>query len=83
MVKNAHPYEKKFVPNDITVPGKPSILLVTGPNMGGKSTILRQACLNVLLAQVGFFVPAARCEFHACDIVGTQICLTGLDKICG
>lgn len=42
-----------FVPNDITIggSGNPSFLLLTGPNMGGKSTLLRQVCLSVILAQ--------------------------------
>ena len=42
-----------FVPNDITIggSGNPSFLLLTGPNMGGKSTLLRQVCLSVVLAQ--------------------------------
>lgn len=42
-----------FVPNDITIggSGNPSFILLTGPNMGGKSTFLRQVCLTVILAQ--------------------------------
>ena len=50
----------EFVPNDISL--QQSVLLVTGANMGGKSTILRQVCLNVILAQMGSFVPAASCR---------------------
>ena len=47
-----------FVPNDITIggPQQASIILLTGPNMGGKSTLLRQVCLSVILAQVKFSV---------------------------
>jgi DNA mismatch repair protein MutS len=50
-----------FVPNDLELDGtERQLLLVTGPNMGGKSTYLRQSALIVLLAQMGSFVPAAR-----------------------
>lgn len=46
-----------FVPNDITIGGADHacFILLTGPNMGGKSTLLRQVCLAVILAQVRFF----------------------------
>jgi DNA mismatch repair protein MSH6 len=47
--------EREFVPNDISL--EESTLIVTGANMGGKSTILRQVCINVILAQTGCFVP--------------------------
>lgn len=40
---------KKFIPNDLEL-GKPSTLLITGPNMGGKSTLLRQTCLAAIMA---------------------------------
>eukprot|EP00877_Chromochloris_zofingiensis_P003836 jgi/Chrzof1/13453/Cz07g33220.t1 len=49
-----------FVPNDVSIGGAggPRFLVLTGPNMGGKSTMLRQACLAVVLAQIGAWVPA-------------------------
>eukprot|EP00392_Amoebophrya_sp_AT5.2_P005546 g5555.t1 len=65
--------QKGFVPNDTCIPGKPSILLVTGPNMGGKSTILRQAALAVILAQVGFRVPASSLRLTPVDRIFTRV----------
>ncbi|XP_050237496.1 DNA mismatch repair protein MSH6 [Mercurialis annua] len=58
-----------FVPNDITLGGSSgaSFVLLTGPNMGGKSTLLRQVCLSVILAQVGADVPAESFEFSLVD----------------
>ncbi len=47
-----------FVPNDITIDGKTRLLVITGPNMAGKSTYIRQAGILVVLAQMGSFVPA-------------------------
>jgi DNA mismatch repair protein MutS len=51
----------------------PSLLLVTGPNMGGKSTYLRQAAMLVLMAQMGSFVPAERMRFGLVDRIYTRI----------
>ena len=48
-------------------------MLVTGPNMGGKSTLLRQTCLAVILAQMGSFVPAESCTMTPVDKVFTRI----------
>ena len=50
----------KFIPNDVQLPDDARLVILTGPNMAGKSTILRQVGLIVVLAQVGSFVPAAR-----------------------
>lgn len=47
-----------FIPNDINFTNETSLLLITGPNMGGKSTILRQACVSIILAQIGSYIPA-------------------------
>ena len=62
-----------FVPNDCTLDGaRRQILLITGPNMGGKSTYLRQVALAVLLAQSGSFVPAARATIGRVDRLFTR-----------
>ena len=52
---------------------EPNILLLTGPNMGGKSTLLRQTCLAVIIAQIGCYVPAERCVMTLVDKVFTRI----------
>ncbi len=63
-----------FVPNDCRLDGAArQILLLTGPNMGGKSTYLRQVALIVLLAQSGSFVPAARAEIGRVDRLFTRV----------
>ncbi|XP_062143527.1 DNA mismatch repair protein MSH6 [Alnus glutinosa] len=58
-----------FVPNDVSIGGSDhaSFILLTGPNMGGKSTLLRQVCLAVILAQVGADVPAESFELSSVD----------------
>jgi DNA mismatch repair protein MutS len=64
----------RFVPNDIYLNGiTHSILLITGPNMGGKSTYLRQAALIVLMAQMGSFVPARSARLGLVDRIFTRI----------
>jgi DNA mismatch repair protein MutS len=64
----------RFVPNDIYLNGTThSILLLTGPNMGGKSTYLRQAALIVLMAQMGSFVPALSTRLGLVDRIFTRI----------
>ena len=61
------------VPNSILLSPERRILLVTGPNMAGKSTYLRQAALLVILAQSGSFVPASRMAFSPVDRIYTRI----------
>jgi DNA mismatch repair protein MutS len=66
--------EGRFVPNDLYLSTEgPAVLLLTGPNMGGKSTYLRQAALLVIMAQMGCFVPAATMRFGLVDRVYTRI----------
>jgi DNA mismatch repair protein MutS len=63
-----------FVPNDVTLDAAAEqILVITGPNMGGKSTYLRQVALAVVLAQLGSFVPAVEAEIGLCDRVFTRV----------
>ena len=65
---------ERFVPNDLCLePGRQQLLLITGPNMGGKSTYLRQAALIVLLAQMGSFVPARQAKLPVTDRIFTRI----------
>ncbi len=65
---------QRFVPNDITLNHKDSqLILITGPNMAGKSTILRQTALIVLLAQMGSFVPAKSAKLCLVDQIFTRV----------
>jgi DNA mismatch repair protein MutS len=64
----------RFVPNDLFLnSGSHSILLITGPNMGGKSTYLRQTALIVLMSQMGSFVPARSARLSIVDRIFTRI----------
>jgi len=68
--------EGRFIPNDIYLNAAgdgPSLLLITGPNMGGKSTYLRQAAMLVLLAQMGSFVSAESLRYGLADRIYTRI----------
>jgi DNA mismatch repair protein MutS len=63
-----------FVPNDVHLDGdSEQILIVTGPNMAGKSTLIRQVAQCVVLAQMGGFVPARRARIGVCDRVFTRV----------
>jgi DNA mismatch repair protein MutS len=65
---------ERFVPNDLYLNGTThNILLLTGPNMGGKSTYLRQTALIVIMAQMGSFVPARSAKLSIVDRVFTRI----------
>ena len=66
--------EEPFVPNDIDMKaGESQILLITGPNMAGKSTYLRQIALIAIMAQMGSFVPAASAEIGIVDKFYTRV----------
>jgi len=62
-----------FVANDLELDDSTRMLVITGPNMGGKSTYMRQTALIVLLAHIGSFVPAQRCELSLVDRIFTRI----------
>jgi DNA mismatch repair protein MutS len=62
-----------FIANDTRFAAQRRMLLITGPNMGGKSTYMRQAALIVLLAHCGSFVPATRCRLGPIDAIYTRI----------
>ena len=68
--------EGRFIANDLYLNASdegPSLLLITGPNMGGKSTYLRQAAMLALMAQMGCFVPAERLRLGLVDRIYTRI----------
>jgi DNA mismatch repair protein MutS len=79
IVEGRHPVVERsvpagrFVPNDTRLGPEERVMLLTGPNMAGKSTYLRQVALIVLMAQAGSFVPAARARVGVVDRVLTRI----------
>jgi DNA mismatch repair protein MutS len=62
-----------FIPNDVVLDEAARIMILTGPNMAGKSTLLRQVGLIQLLAQIGSFVPAAAACLPVCDRIFTRV----------
>jgi DNA mismatch repair protein MutS len=64
---------ERFIANDLSLGPNDRLWLITGPNMGGKSTFLRQAALIVLLAQAGCFVPAARAKIGLVDRLFSRV----------
>lgn len=66
--------ESPFVPNDVTLDrGENRVAIITGPNMAGKSTYMRQTALIVIMAQIGCFVPASYAEIGITDSVFTRV----------
>jgi DNA mismatch repair protein MutS len=64
---------EEFIPNDVVLDDAARIMILTGPNMAGKSTLLRQVGLIQLLAQVGSFVPAVSARLPVCDRIFTRV----------
>ncbi len=64
---------EKFIPNDLSLTEGARMIILTGPNMAGKSTVLRQVGLIVLMAQVGSFVPATRAKIGLVDRLFTRV----------
>jgi len=78
IVAGRHPIVEKvssqpFVPNDITLNAQQRMLMITGPNMGGKSTYMRQIALIVLMAHIGSYVPATTATIGPIDRIFTRI----------
>lgn len=77
--KGRHPVIEKvmkqqhFVANDVNLPKETDILLITGPNMGGKSTYMRELALIVIMAQIGCYVPAEAADLMIFDRIFTRI----------
>ena len=65
--------QEPFVPNDIALDENRYVVILTGPNMGGKSTFLRQTALIVLMAQMGSFVPASEAKLPIVDRIFTRV----------
>lgn len=65
--------QQKYIPNSVTMDQETTILLITGPNMSGKSTYMRQLALIVIMAQIGCFVPATSAKLPIFDQIFTRI----------
>ena len=78
MIECRHPVveqvmKDKYIPNDIIMDKTTDILLITGPNMAGKSTYMRQCAITVIMAQIGCFVPCKSCTMPIFDKIFTRI----------
>lgn len=79
IVNGRHPVVEKvlgnnsYIPNDVTFDSETDVLLITGPNMSGKSTYMRQLALTVIMAQIGCFVPAEAATLPIFDHIFTRI----------
>ncbi len=78
IVEGRHPVVEKvnrdsYVPNDVNMGKDTNILLITGPNMAGKSTYMRQVAIIVIMAQIGSFVPCKSCTIPLFDAIFTRI----------
>ncbi|HSG05017.1 MAG TPA: DNA mismatch repair protein MutS, partial [Nitrospiria bacterium] len=74
MLERMLPGSERFVPNDTLLDGGENrLMIITGPNMAGKSTYMRQVALTVLMAQMGSFVPATRARIGLVDRIFTRV----------
>jgi len=79
VVEGRHPMveealrDERFVPNDVSLSPDERMVVLTGPNMSGKSTVMRQTALIALLAQIGAFVPASQATVGLCDRIFTRV----------
>jgi len=78
IIEGRHPVvervsNKEYVPNDVLMDEKVNTLLITGPNMSGKSTYMRELAIIIILAQIGSFVPAKICKIPIFDKIFTRI----------
>ncbi len=78
IIDGSHPVVQEvsgnaYIKNDIIMPKDTNILLITGPNMSGKSTYMRQLAITVIMAQMGSFVPASECMLPVFDHIYTRI----------
>ena len=78
LISSRHPVvekviETEFVSNDIIMDENTCILLITGPNMAGKSTFMRELAISVIMAQIGCFVPASEAKLPIFDAIYTRI----------
>lgn len=74
VIETQMPLGERYVPNDVYLDTeKQQVMMITGPNMAGKSALLRQTALIVLLAQIGCFVPAERAKIGLVDKIFTRV----------
>jgi DNA mismatch repair protein MutS len=74
VIESQMPPDQSYIPNDISLNNNDQrMVILTGPNMSGKSAILRQTALSVLLAQIGCFVPCSKAEIGLVDKIYTRV----------
>ena len=74
VIESQMPPDKAYIPNDISLNNSDQrMIILTGPNMSGKSAILRQTAITVLLAQIGSFVPCSKAEIGLVDKIYTRV----------